>query len=314
MSSDRELTHIVRSWLEEGVNVLPDRVVDDVLAQLPVTSQRRPWWRAWRTRLMNSTMKFAAAALTVLVVAGVGLAVYFSRPASVPGTSPTPGQSPSVTLAAPMQPAVLPDAAAGKAPFVVFQRKLEGASTSTPSDLWAMRADGTGAQLILPGQDLPSIAWTRDGSRLLVDAEDANGVSHIYVADVSDTIGELVDTGASTGADTACLEKSGEPFPCQSSAFSFAPDGERVVFVQSCTYVLPGCSFLTIVDLRTGERTELTETLEQGRHKGGIVLPAWSPDGTRIAFTRETDQGVIGEGGVPGVEPLPDQRRRHEPS
>jgi hypothetical protein len=42
MSSDRELTHIVRSWLDEGVTVLPDRVLDDVLAQLPVTSQRRP--------------------------------------------------------------------------------------------------------------------------------------------------------------------------------------------------------------------------------------------------------------------------------
>jgi hypothetical protein len=55
MSSDRELTRIVRSWLEDGVNALPDRVLDDVLVQLPVTSQRRPWWRAWRKNLMNST-------------------------------------------------------------------------------------------------------------------------------------------------------------------------------------------------------------------------------------------------------------------
>jgi Tol biopolymer transport system component len=258
---------------------------------------------------MNGSLKFVAAGLAVILVAGVGLAIYFSRPVG-PAATQSPGQSPAVTAATPTQPAVLPpatstistqptDAGANKPPFVVFLLKLEGSGSTTPRDLWAMRADGTGAQLIFPELGLPSIAWTKDGSRLLANAEDVNGISHIYVADVSDTVGEFVDTGASTGADTACLEKSGEPFPCQSSAFAFAPDGERVVFVQSCTYVLPGCGFLSIVNLRTGELTELTETLQQGRHKGGIALPAWSPDGTRIAFTRETDQGVIGEGGVP---------------
>jgi hypothetical protein len=43
MSSDREPTRIVQSWLEEGANVLPDRVLDDVLERIPVTPQRRPW-------------------------------------------------------------------------------------------------------------------------------------------------------------------------------------------------------------------------------------------------------------------------------
>ena len=31
MSTDREVTRIVQSWLEEGVNALPDRVLDSVL-------------------------------------------------------------------------------------------------------------------------------------------------------------------------------------------------------------------------------------------------------------------------------------------
>ena len=41
MSAERDETRIVRSWLEEGVTVLPDRVLDAVLDQLPTTHQRR---------------------------------------------------------------------------------------------------------------------------------------------------------------------------------------------------------------------------------------------------------------------------------
>ena len=41
MSTDRDTTRIVRSWLEEGATALPDRVLDAVLDQVPATSQRR---------------------------------------------------------------------------------------------------------------------------------------------------------------------------------------------------------------------------------------------------------------------------------
>ena len=44
MSSDRDTTRIVRSWLEEGVTELPDRVLDAVLDELPATHQRRVTW------------------------------------------------------------------------------------------------------------------------------------------------------------------------------------------------------------------------------------------------------------------------------
>ncbi len=48
MSTERDVTRIVRSWLEEGATALPDRVLDTVLDQLPATSQRRAWWPARR--------------------------------------------------------------------------------------------------------------------------------------------------------------------------------------------------------------------------------------------------------------------------
>ena len=104
MSSERELTRVVRSWLEEGLNVLPDRVLDDVLAQIPVTSQRRPVWRAWRRQLMNATTRLAIAAVAAFAVVAVGLTFIFSRPPIEPSatSSPSPSVGPTQTATGPV--------------------------------------------------------------------------------------------------------------------------------------------------------------------------------------------------------------------
>jgi len=167
----------------------------------------------------------------------------------------------------------------------------DGGAGVMDDDLWAMRADGTDARQLYPDIGFTTLAWSRDGTKLLADIEAVSGGSHIYLADVGDVFGPLVDTGFSTGADTACNAKSDRPAPCQNGDFTFAPDGQRVAFTQACTYSVPGCGFITILDLRTGQRTELSATLVQGQHKSGPGSLAWSPDGTRIAYIRETAQG-----------------------
>ncbi len=73
MSTDRDVTRTVRSWLEEGVTALPDAVLDTVLDQLPATPQRRAGWLGRRLPEMNNTAKIAMAAAAVLVVAFIGL-------------------------------------------------------------------------------------------------------------------------------------------------------------------------------------------------------------------------------------------------
>jgi hypothetical protein len=104
MSTDRDTTRIVRSWLEEGVTALPDRVLDAVLDQLPATSQRRAWWPARRLNEMNSTFKLAIAVAAVVVVALVGINVLPSSgdvggpvltqpPTQTPAPTPSPSQS-----------------------------------------------------------------------------------------------------------------------------------------------------------------------------------------------------------------------------
>ena len=62
MSTDRDTTRIVRSWLEEGVTALPDRVLDTVLDQIPATQQRRSCWPPRRLPNMNSYTRIGLGA------------------------------------------------------------------------------------------------------------------------------------------------------------------------------------------------------------------------------------------------------------
>ena len=87
MTIDRETTRIVRSWLEEGVTALPDRVLDAVLDQLPATPQRRPSRPARRTRDMSTSFKVALAA-AIVAVAFFGLSLPFLTLVQQPGSSP----------------------------------------------------------------------------------------------------------------------------------------------------------------------------------------------------------------------------------
>lgn len=113
MTADRDETRIVRSWLEDGVTMLPDRVLDAVLDQLPATPQRRAGWLVWRSLNMNGFARFAAisAALAILII-GVFVA---TRPNSV---GPTPTESPTPT---PTPPPLLNQLPTGVLPAGTYQ-------------------------------------------------------------------------------------------------------------------------------------------------------------------------------------------------
>ena len=93
MSTDRETTRLVRSWLEDGVTALPDRVLDSVLDQLPATPQRRPMWLAWRSPHMFTLAQAAVAVAAVLVVSVVAYSL-IPRNDQVGPPQPTPSPSP----------------------------------------------------------------------------------------------------------------------------------------------------------------------------------------------------------------------------
>jgi hypothetical protein len=99
VSTDRDVTRIVRSWLEEGTTALPDRVLDAVLDQLPATPQRRSWWPARRLRQMNASMRLVAAGAAAVIALGVIAITFWPRAGGIasPGSSPSPTQSATVT-------------------------------------------------------------------------------------------------------------------------------------------------------------------------------------------------------------------------
>lgn len=110
MSTDRETTRIVRSWLEEGVTALPNRVLDAVLDQVPATPQRRSWWPPRRFADMNNYAKLAigaAAAAAVVVVVVVATNLLSRGPLVGPATT---GPLPTATTVATSLPTSGPSA------------------------------------------------------------------------------------------------------------------------------------------------------------------------------------------------------------
>ena len=169
MSTERETTRIVRSWLEVGATALPDRVLDVVLDQLPATPQRRPFWRAWRFPNMNSPVRYAIAAAAVLVVALVG---YQYRPASnlgsggrTPEPTLTPSLAPTAAASAPTLPLTDSLAAGRYRPYPDLALTVDapaGWSTCCESPAWIIHDGGEQLNAAIFFDDFTGLAVPED--------------------------------------------------------------------------------------------------------------------------------------------------------
>jgi len=96
VSTDHDVTRIVRSWLDEGVTALPDRVLDAVLDQVSATARRYAQ--------MNRFAQAAIAAVAVLVVLFAGYTLLPRTTGTgggigTPSPTPTAAPLPSGTMA-----------------------------------------------------------------------------------------------------------------------------------------------------------------------------------------------------------------------
>jgi hypothetical protein len=91
MTTERDTTRLVRSWLRVDEHENADRILETVLGALDTTPQRRRIWPAWRLPYMNSYAKLALAAAAVVVIALAGLRFLpgFNGPGG-PIATPTP--------------------------------------------------------------------------------------------------------------------------------------------------------------------------------------------------------------------------------
>jgi hypothetical protein len=97
MSTERDVTRIVRSWMREDEHESADRVLDAVLDQLDTTPQRRAGWPAWRTPIMNKFVAIGLGAAAVVVALLVGAQLLAPGTGTGgPGDDSTPTPMPTV--------------------------------------------------------------------------------------------------------------------------------------------------------------------------------------------------------------------------
>jgi len=138
MSTDHDVTRIVRSWLEEGTTVVPDRVLDGVLEQIPTTHQRRAWWPARRFPIMNNmVLRVGLAAAAVILIALLGMRLLPGTQVGGPGPTATPTFAPTPIPALKSQESL-------KGRYSVNSGLPEEVSVSVPSgwsagDDWVVR-------------------------------------------------------------------------------------------------------------------------------------------------------------------------------
>ena len=117
MTADRETVRAMRSLFEDDVTVLPDRVFDAVLGELPVTRQERPWLgRPVRLTPLRSLIVVAVAVIAFafgfILYGGFGSSGGFGPPAGSPSPSLS---SPSASAAARHSPTPKPGTATAPA-------------------------------------------------------------------------------------------------------------------------------------------------------------------------------------------------------
>ena len=98
MTVDGDITPTIRSWLREDQHESAARVLDDVLARLDTTSQRRAWWPALGLPQGRPIARWAIPVATVLIVAVVAVDLLSFREGvrgGLPGVSPSPATTPS---------------------------------------------------------------------------------------------------------------------------------------------------------------------------------------------------------------------------
>jgi hypothetical protein len=221
MSTDRDTTRVVRSWLEEGVTALPDRVLDAVLDQVPATPQRRSWWPAWRPNEMNTYAKLIAGAAAVLLVAVAGYQL-------IPRTS-----GPGVAGSAPVS---TPNPFGG-----TVQYQLDGGPATTEVDAVAVGASVSGTAVTTFREATHTVqlgcaaqkrgSWVLGGTveKTTVPGETAGYWSAVIVKDGSpQQIGIWLSGDPSSASDCEAFVASIEPAELGAENFSPVESGSLV--------------------------------------------------------------------------------------
>jgi hypothetical protein len=199
MSTERDTTRIVRSWLRTDEHESADRILDIVLDQLDTTPRRRSWWPAWRFANMNTYAKLAIGVAAAVVIAVVGINL-LSRSSAVggPNVAPTTQPSPSAAPASPAPTAARSGSTLGPAGVSLQVEDFPEPFTFT---LPAFPSDPTFKRIGVGQAEISSPAWGvvyfHDDVSLPADmCKPANGTRIGDVPSTPDAVGDWLTSGA----------------------------------------------------------------------------------------------------------------------
>ena len=271
MTDDRSLERAARSFIEVGPTQAPEAAVQAALLRIQSTTQERDWF-PWRLPPMLTPTRLVALGVVGAAVLAVAAALSgIGGPAPLP--LPTASTSPSVPPT-PSANGLLPG---GRILAEHLGNAIDGSDMPTEDyhpdwrRLYVMDpAEMTGAAAVEFLPDQPPAGKTAadvssDGRRVVF--QDWAPQPRLYEANLD-----------GTGLRELPIECD-----CQLLFPDYDPTATRVVYVR----IEGDESWLEIVDLATGTTERLASTV--GSADNDVAeQPAWSPDGTTIAFSRLT--------------------------
>jgi TolB protein len=164
--------------------------------------------------------------------------------------------------------------------------------------LWVMNADGTGRHAVATGT-VGGADWSPDGTRLAFEAPGCNGLNGVFA--VAPTGGKprplfpVQCRDVPVPAPAAPVKPTGDLATRLRADVSVAwsPDGTRIAFPGGeCLAILDDC--LTVGTVATGDEQMVAGYGGGGQIGSGFaVLPAWRPDGKRLAWTGVQKGGPV---------------------